>query len=132
MAARFVLLGGTAPATRGRRCTPSGLLEIGSRKYRRSEDLCKWRYALDAINRWLRIVARLVGMFGAQGNRMLLKPENRALRALLWFVIIVVPGGFFLLALLAAEAAHRRFREQAALSDPELVEASLSGLTPRN
>jgi hypothetical protein len=105
--------------------------KFGLRKYRHTEDLCKSRYALGEINRWLRIVARLVGMFGAQGNRMLLKPENRALRALLWFVIIVVPGGFFLLALLAADAAHRRFREQAAVSDPELVDASLPGLTPR-
>lgn len=58
---------------------------------------------------------------------MLFKPENRALRALLWFVIIFVPGGLLLLAFFAAEAAQRRYRD-AAVREPELVDASLSGL----
>jgi len=66
-------------------------------------------------------------MFGAEYIHMLLKPENRALRALLWFVIIFVPGGLLLLAFLAADAAHRRYRV-AALPDANLTNASLSGL----
>lgn len=41
---------------------------------------------------------------------MLLKPEHRALRTLLWVVAVVVPGGFLLLALLGADAIHRRRR----------------------
>jgi hypothetical protein len=59
---------------------------------------------------------------------MFFKPENRALRALLWFVIIFVPGGLFLLALLAADVAQRRFRERAATPGADLVDTSLSGL----
>jgi len=60
---------------------------------------------------------------------MLFKPENRALRALLWLVIILVPGGLFLFALLAADAAARRFRESAAvLPEADLREAPLSSL----
>ena len=69
-------------------------------------------------------------MFDAQYVRMLFKPENRALRALLWLVIILVPGGLFLFALLAADAAARRFRESpaAALPEAELAETPLSSL----
>jgi len=66
-------------------------------------------------------------MFGAEYIHMLLKPENRALRALLWFVIIFVPGGLFLLAFFAADAVHRRYRVAAA-PDANLTDASLSGL----
>jgi len=65
---------------------------------------------------------------------MTLKPENRALRALLWFVIIFVPGGMVLLAFLAADAVHRRYREDtvcedAVVPDAELAGASLSGIS---
>ena len=68
-------------------------------------------------------------MFGAQKVFMLFKPENRALRALLWLVIILVPGGLFLFALLAADAAARRFRETpTALPEVDLREAPLSSL----
>ena len=67
-------------------------------------------------------------MFDAQSSRMLLKPENRALRALLWFVIVFVPGGLILFALLAADAVHRRYREDAAAPDVDLSDVSLSGL----
>ena len=66
-------------------------------------------------------------MFGAEYIHMLLKPENRALRALLWFVIIFVPGGLLLLAFFAADAVHRRYRVAAA-PDANLTDASLSGL----
>jgi hypothetical protein len=58
------------------------------------------------------------------------KPENRALRVLLWFVILLAPGGFLLLALLAAEAVHRRYRDDATANpEPELTNVSLSGVT---
>lgn len=59
---------------------------------------------------------------------MLLKPENRALRALLWFVIVFVPGGFVLFGLLAADVVQRRYRERLAAPAPDLTNASLSGL----
>jgi len=61
---------------------------------------------------------------------MLLKPENLALRLLLWLVIILVPGGLFLFALLAADAAARRFRDGRATTDAELATAPLSTLGP--
>ncbi len=72
-------------------------------------------------------------MLDAEDERMLFKPENRALRALLWLVIILVPGGLFLFALLAADAAARRFRESpTALPEADLREAPLSSFgTPR-
>lgn len=61
---------------------------------------------------------------------MTYKPDNRALRALLWFVILLVPGGFVLLALLAAEAVHRGYRDDATANpDPELTNVSLSGVS---
>jgi hypothetical protein len=66
-------------------------------------------------------------MFDAQDVFMLFKPENRALRALLWLVILLVPGGLFLFALLAADAAARRFRETAAAPKADLAAAPLSG-----
>lgn len=56
------------------------------------------------------------------------KPESRALKALLWFIIVVVPGGFLLLALLAADVLQRRVRQPVVASNPELAEVSLSGL----
>jgi hypothetical protein len=60
---------------------------------------------------------------------MFLKPENRALRALLWLVIILLPGGLFLLALLAADSLHRRHREAPRLAEADIAEAPLSSLT---
>ena len=54
---------------------------------------------------------------------MFLRPENRALRALLWFVIIFVPGGMLLLGVLAADTLQRRYREA-----PRAVEADLADL----
>jgi hypothetical protein len=61
---------------------------------------------------------------------MTYKPDNRALRALLWFVILLVPGGFLLLALLAAEAVHRRYRDDAPTNpEPDLSNVSLSGVS---
>jgi hypothetical protein len=62
---------------------------------------------------------------------MFLKPESRALRALLWFAVVVVPGGFVLLALLAADALQRRARQQIAASRAELTDVSLSGLATK-
>jgi hypothetical protein len=59
---------------------------------------------------------------------MLFKPENRALRALLWLVIILVPGGMFLLALLAADSLQRRYRELPRLAETDL-DAPLSSLS---
>ena len=59
---------------------------------------------------------------------MLFKPENRALRALLWLVIILVPGGMFLLALLAADSLHRRYRELPRVAEADL-DAPLSSLS---
>jgi hypothetical protein len=67
-------------------------------------------------------------MVGAQKVVMLFKPENRALRALLWLVIILVPGGMFLLALLAADSLHRRYRELPRVAEADL-DAPLSGLS---
>lgn len=57
------------------------------------------------------------------------KPENRALRALLWLVIILVPGGMFLLALLAADSVHRRYRDLPRVAKADLADAPLSTLT---
>jgi len=57
---------------------------------------------------------------------MMIKPDNRALRALLWFVILIVPGGVILLALFAAESMQRRYRAGVLAADPELSSASLS------
>jgi hypothetical protein len=71
---------------------------------------------------------RRVGMFDAQKVCMLLKPENRALRALLWLVIILVPGGLLLLGLLAADTLHRRHRDAPRLSEADLADAPLSSL----
>jgi hypothetical protein len=67
-------------------------------------------------------------MVGAQKVLMLFKPENRALRALLWLVIILVPGGMFLLALLAADSLHRRYRELPRVAEADL-DAPLSSLS---
>ncbi len=68
-------------------------------------------------------------MLDAQNRLMLFRPQNPALRALLWLVIILVPGGLFLFALLAADAAARRFRESpTALPEADLREAPLSSL----
>ena len=58
---------------------------------------------------------------------MTFKPDSRALRVLLWFVILFVPGGIVLLAWVAAETVQRRYREDVLAPDPELVNASLSG-----
>jgi len=68
-------------------------------------------------------------MFDAQKVLMLFKPENRALRALLWLVIIVVPGGLFLLALLAADSFQRRYREVSRVTEADLADAPLSSLS---
>jgi hypothetical protein len=62
---------------------------------------------------------------------MRLNPENRALKALLWFVILFVPGGLFLLAFLAADEVHRRYREGAGAPEPDLANGSLSGVSSR-
>jgi cytochrome c-type biogenesis protein CcmH/NrfF len=62
-------------------------------------------------------------MFGAHKVGMLLKPESRALRALLWFIIIFVPGGLLLLGLIAADTVHRRYRDTPRLSEADLSEA---------
>ena len=71
-----------------------------------------------------------VGMADALDNIMLLRPEIRALRALLWLVILLLPGGLFLFALFAADAASRRYRvTQPAAREADLSE-SLSGLGP--
>jgi len=59
---------------------------------------------------------------------MLLRPENRALRALLWLVIALLPGGLFILALLAADTAARRYRVVPSTPDPDLSGGPLSGL----
>jgi hypothetical protein len=56
------------------------------------------------------------------------RPESRALKALLWFVIVFVPGGFVLLALFAADVIQRRVRQPIGASEAELVDVSLSGL----
>jgi hypothetical protein len=63
-------------------------------------------------------------MFDAQ-RVFMFKPENRALRALLWLVIILVPGGFLLLAVLAADSLQRRIREL-----PRVAETDLGGDRP--
>ena len=71
-----------------------------------------------------------VGMADALDNIMLLRPENRALRALLWLVILLLPGGLLIFALFAADAAARRYRvTQPAAPEADLGE-SLSGLGP--
>jgi hypothetical protein len=71
-----------------------------------------------------------VGMADALDNLMLLRPENRALRALLWLVILLLPGGLFVFALLAADATARRYRvAQPAAPEADLGE-SLTGLGP--
>jgi hypothetical protein len=71
------------------------------------------------ITQWMRL--------DALGESMLLKPDNRALRVLLWFVILFVPGGIVLLAWVAAESVHRRYREDVVTPEAELTNASLSG-----
>ena len=68
-------------------------------------------------------------MLDAQKVIMLFKPENRALRALLWLVIILVPGGLFLLALLAADTFQRRYRDVSRVADADLADAPLSSLS---
>lgn len=60
---------------------------------------------------------------------MTIKPDNRALRVLLWFVILFVPGGLVLLAWVAAEQVQRRCRADAGAPEPELANASLSSVT---
>jgi hypothetical protein len=60
---------------------------------------------------------------------MTLKPDNRALRVLLWFVILFVPGGFVLLAWVAADTVQRRYRNDVGAREPELANASLSGVS---
>ncbi len=68
-------------------------------------------------------------MFDAQEVYMMLfKPENRALRALLWVVIIFVPGGMLLLALLAADTLHRRHRESPRVAGAGLADAPLASV----
>jgi hypothetical protein len=59
---------------------------------------------------------------------LMFKPENPALRALLWLVIILVPGGLFLLALLAADSVHRRYRELPRVAKADL-DSPLSSLS---
>lgn len=68
-------------------------------------------------------------MFAAQRVLMFFKPENRALRALLWLVIILVPGGMLLLALLAADSFQRRYREVSRVAEADLADAPLSSLS---
>jgi hypothetical protein len=65
-------------------------------------------------------------MVDAQKVLMLFKPENRALRALLWLVIIVVPGGLFLLALLAADSFQRRYRDLPRVAEADAPLSTLS------
>ena len=60
-----------------------------------------------------------------------LKPDNRALRVLLWFVILFVPGGLVLLALVAAETVQRRYREDVVTPENDL-NASLSGASSQS
>ena len=60
---------------------------------------------------------------------MTFKPDNRALRVLLWFVILFVPGGLVLLAWVAAEQVQRRYRADVGAGEPDLTNASLSGAT---
>jgi hypothetical protein len=60
---------------------------------------------------------------------MTIKPDNRALRVLLWFVILFVPGGLVLLAWVAADSVHRRYRADAGAPEPKLADASLSNAT---
>ena len=60
---------------------------------------------------------------------MTIKPDNRALRVLLWFVILFVPGGLILLAWVAAEQVQRRYRTEAAAPERELANAALSSAT---
>ena len=57
---------------------------------------------------------------------MLFKPDNRALRALLWVVIIFVPSGMLLLGLLAADTLHRRHRESPRVTGAGLADSPLS------
>jgi hypothetical protein len=64
-------------------------------------------------------------MFDALKIKMLLEPRNRALRALLWFVIIFVPGGMLLLGLMAADTLHRRYRDT-----PRVAKTDLAGAQP--
>jgi hypothetical protein len=59
---------------------------------------------------------------------MSFKPENRALRALLWLVIIFVPGGLLLLGVLAADSLHRRHRESPRVAGAGLADAPLSSI----
>jgi hypothetical protein len=68
-------------------------------------------------------------MFDAhQVYMMSFKPDNRALRALLWVVIIFVPGGFLLLGLLAADTLHRRHREAPRVAGADLADVPLSSV----
>ena len=77
----------------------------------------------ETLTEWLPEPPRL----HSQARGMMLKPDNRALRVLLWFVILFVPGGMILLAWVAAEMVHRRYREDVATPDPKLAAAPLSG-----
>ncbi len=60
---------------------------------------------------------------------MTFKPDNRALRVLLWFVILFVPGGLVLLAWVAAEQVHRRYRTELGTGEADLTNASLPGVS---
>ena len=76
----------------------------------------------ERMTEWLPAPLRL----HAQGQGMTLKPDNLALRVLLWFVILFVPGGLILLAWIAAETVHRRYREDVVAPDSKLASAALS------
>lgn len=73
----------------------------------------------------------MIGMFDARkAYNMFLRPENRALRALLWLVIILVPGGMLLLGVLAADTLQRRLREAPRVAEgADIVDAPLSSLS---
>jgi hypothetical protein len=92
-------------------------------------DFAETSYALAESDRFFTQSMAEVGMADALDNFMLLRPENWALRALLWLVILLLPGGLFVFALLAANAAARRYRAAQPAPDAELSE-SLSGLGP--
>ena len=77
----------------------------------------------ESVTEWMPEPLRL----HSQAEPMTLKPDNRALRVLLWFVILFVPGGMILLAWVAAEMVHRRYREDVVAPDPKLAGPTLPG-----
>jgi hypothetical protein len=85
-------------------------------------------YAFVHCGRFFTLSMAEVGMADAQDIFMLLRPENRALRALLWLVIALLPGGLFVLALFAADTAARRYRGAQRSPDADLGQGPLSGL----